>query len=251
MSQTLKLLKVIDRYEVKARLVPGLLSVLVLVPGGVALRLLMRSSGSQGLAVDVGVGAVIGLGLAYAASAAGNRLQQRLWLRWPFDSPTNRYLHLADPSASQQQKSICYQAIRALTGLDIESATKAGDPRQLDLVINDAVRDLRHQFRSSPHAGLLQTHNEDYGFARNLTGLRVFWLPASLASCGAAWWAWKNNLSDLTWLVAASLVVVLALIVFFFLLTYVRVKAQSYVDSFVATLSSYGAGTRSEVGDAR
>jgi hypothetical protein len=125
------------------------------------------------------------------------------------------------------------------------------DPHQLDLVINDAVRDLRHEFRSSAHGGLLQTHNEDYGFARNLTGLRVFWLPASLASCAAAWWAWSNNISDLTWPVAASLVAVLSVSAFFILPTYVRVKAQTYANSFVATLSSCRRGRQSVVEDAR
>ena len=130
------------------------------------------------------VGAV---GLAYGASAAGRHFEKRLWPRWPHDTPTHRWLHPEDAHCSQQQRRRWFEAIGKVVHLDIAEAAASGDRCELELVINDAVRELRHRFRHTNEIGLLDTHNEDYGFARNLAGLRVFWLPVSAVSGGISW----------------------------------------------------------------
>lgn len=237
MAQVLKLLHLSDRYEIKARLLPGLLSVAVLLPGAAAAGVPFLDT-PQRLALGVGFGVVLAVALAHAASAAGNRLQRRLWPRWPFDSPTHRYLHPDDRSCSEQQKAIWYEAIRGLLGLDIPAAATSTEPHELELVINDAVRFLRHRFRSSPHSGLLQIHNEDYGFARNLAGLRSVWFGGSLASTGTSWSAWSLGTTEITWPVVSSLIAAMAVLALILLPGYVRAKANTYADSFVAMLTS-------------
>ena len=118
------------------------------------------------------------VGLAYAASAVGRNYEKRLWPRWPHDAPTHCWLHPDDTHASQEQRQFWYRAIKQLLELDISNVATQGDTKELERVINDAVRGLRHQFRLTNVDGLLSTHNEDYGFARNLGGA-TFVLGAS------------------------------------------------------------------------
>ena len=124
-------------YERKGRLLPGLLTAMTLVPLGAAF-------GSPPghwfdlAATGIGLWAVCGVGISHLSSAAGNRLQRRLWPKWPHDAPTNRWLHPDDSTRSKQQKRLLYEAIKRLTHFDIEAATQQ-QPAELDAVINDSV----------------------------------------------------------------------------------------------------------------
>ena len=71
-----------DHYERKTRFLPAVLSVLPLLPmsaalGGPFLEWVELLLGGGGL------GAVVAVGLSHTASAMGNRLQEKLWPRWP------------------------------------------------------------------------------------------------------------------------------------------------------------------------
>ena len=237
LKSALNILKLTDRYERKARLLPALLSCAVILPGLTAL-----GSGYIGWVPSLSLGgalAVVGaVGLAYGASAAGRHFEKRLWPRWPHDAPTHRWLHPEDAHCSQQQRRRWFEAIGKVVHLDIAEAAASGDRCELELVINDAVRELRHRFRHTNEIGLLDTHNEDYGFARNLAGLRVFWLPVSAVSGGISWATYFVTGNGLALGVASSLVLVLALLLFFILPGYVRQRADRYAESFFGVLTS-------------
>ena len=180
--------------------------------------------------------AVCAVASSYAASAAGRRYERKLWPRWPHDAPTNRWLRPGDSSGSQQQKRLWYEAIKRLAGLDIPIVAAQGDEAELERIINDAVSVLRHQFRDTKFNGLLATHNEDYGFARNLMGLGIFWLPAAGASLVATWTAYLAGAAPIIWALAASAVLVLCVVFFLVLPGYVRQRAERYTESFFGTL---------------
>jgi|SRR3972149_1901975 len=248
MGSALDLLKLTDRYERKARLLPALLSVLALAPAAGALSP-DSLTWLVSLPIGLGVVAVCAVGLSYAASAAGRRYELLLWPHWPDDSPTNRWLHPDDTASSQQQKQLWYDAIKRLVGLDIPDTVGRGDESEVKQVINDAVRTLRHEFRNTEHSGLLASHNEDYGFARNFAGLRVFWLPASVASVVATWAAYLFMESALMWGVLALVILSLSLLLLCIMPGYVRQRAERYAESFFGTLSAVdkAAGDRSSV----
>ena len=235
MGTVLDLLKLTDRYERKARLLPALLSCLTVVPGMTAL-----SSSFLGwipsLSVGSGLAVVAAVGLTYGASAAGRQYERTLWPRWPYDAPTNRWLHPEDGSCSQEQKRLWHGAVKRLVKLDIAGAASLGDEKNLELIINDAVRTLRHQFRLTKASGLLATHNEDYGFARNLAGLRLFWLPTSIASSVAAWIVYITTGTGLALGIAALVTLAICLGLLYALPAYVRQRAERYAESFFGTL---------------
>ncbi len=165
-----------DRYERKARLRPALLAVLPLSLAA-AWPLTAQAEWSSTL----GVGALIHLALAvmvgHLARAAGVRVERR-FVAEHGGLPTNRWLRPTDATKSEQQRRQWYDAIRRLTGFDIE-ASALTSAEECDRVIADATRRARDLVRERPEAKLVAIHNEDYGFVRNLQGLMPLWL----ASC--------------------------------------------------------------------
>ena len=235
MRPILTILHLTDHYERKARLLPALLSFLVVLPPIAAV-----STNAFTKLVGISTGgvlfAVISVGLAYLASAAGRHYEKKLWPNWPFDAPTNRWLHPNDTYCSREQKELWYRAIKFQTGLDIHEVAAKEDEPDLDRVINDAVRTLRIRFRQAGQGGLLSTHNIDYGFARNLAGLRTFWFPASVASVGATWALYFTTQSGLFWAIIASVVLLICLCALRILPAYVRQRADRYAESFFGAL---------------
>ncbi|MXZ94962.1 MAG: hypothetical protein F4Y99_03440 [Acidimicrobiaceae bacterium] len=241
----LNLPKLIDRYEIKARLLPALLACLPMVPGLAAL-------GSEGLdwdpslAVESGIVSILWLGLCYLASAAGNHYQRRLWPRWPHDAPTNRWLHPDDTHLSTQQKLIHYKQILDLVGLDIQHASKTSDSTELEQTINDAVRNLRLRLKSINGRTLLQIHTEDYGFARNFAGMVPFWIFFSILSAALAWVAYFRSDSGLSWAVVATIALVIAIAIVSPLKRFVRQRAEQYADTFLGTMAEVHNGYHSQ-----
>ncbi|MDY0170709.1 MAG: hypothetical protein RBS80_29475 [Thermoguttaceae bacterium] len=225
-----------DEYERKARFLPAVLSILVLLPVGMAFGVPVMEF-VRALLAGVGATAVLAVGLSHAASAMGNRLQRKLWPDWPFDAPTNQWLLPGDPSRSIQQKEQWYAAIQRLTGLDIPEAAATEDERELTRVINDAVTALRSRLCKAPGADLLRLRNVEFGYARNLTGLRPLWVLGSILSCAGCWIAATWFGGSVLWaLVASVLVLVLPVLGFTVLPGYVRQKAGFYAEAFFAAM---------------
>lgn len=168
MTAVLSLLSLSDRYERKARLLPGLIAVLpIAVTVGDFLHAGMTWYTAIGL--GTGLGAIVGIALSHTARAMGARLEDQLKQRWS-GLPTTRWLRPDDPTHSKEQKEIWRKAIKKLTGL--EPPSEDSDQGAGDRLRDDAVRQLRYKLRESPKAKLVATHNEEYGFARNIAGLR-------------------------------------------------------------------------------
>jgi hypothetical protein len=119
-NAALKFFSIESPYRRVARFYPALVSIAMLLPAAIMLGIplsgwMVAMSAGGGLAISA---AAIAL-LSHFAAAAGNRMQARLYPRWPHDSPTNLRLHPADGSCSKQQKEKWYKTILQLTGIDI------------------------------------------------------------------------------------------------------------------------------------
>jgi len=228
-----------DEYERKARFIPGVLTALPLLPVSVAY------GGSLGewvrvLLLGVGTGAVISVGISHLTSAFGNRLQNEIWPDWPYDSPTNRWLHPDDKTVSTQQKERWYKAFKRIVGLDIEAALRKHDPNEMKAIINDAVKAMRDRLWKVPEAERLRLHNIDYGFARNLTALRPLWITFAIGSALGCWagYLWYGH--SLLWPTISTIIAVVSLPVGFSILPgYVHQKANFYAESFFGAVVAY------------
>ena len=83
-------------------------------------------------------------------------------------------------------------------------------------------------------------HNIDYGFARNLTGMRAIWVGFTLASTTAYWIAYFLADKDvLMWAIVSTLLALMLIPLAFWVLPgYVRTKATYYAESFFGTLTA-------------
>jgi len=243
-NAVLSFLNLSDEYERRARLLPAALSILVLMPMAIAFGVPLLEWVTTLLA-GVGLGAVLALGISHLASAMGNRLQRVLWPNWPHDAPTHRWLHPGDANRSKQQKEQWYAAIHRLTGLDIAATSAAGDQAEVDRVINDAVTTMRTKLWKTPQADLVRVRNVEYGYARNLTGLRLLWLAGAIASCVGSWVAYWCFTGTLLWpVVSTALVLLLPFLAFLVLPGYVRQKADYYAEGFFGALMELDQGGR-------
>jgi len=222
-----------DRYERKARLLPGLL--LAAGPALTAGALIQELS-----AWYTAVGAVIGVEflaaivLGHYARARGRATEESLWASWG-GPPTTRWLRPNDTSCSDQQKSKWRAAIKRQTGMTIPaSVPKDGKDASIDQAIAEATRQLRYALRSKSNAAILQSHNEDYGFARNLYGVRFLWVTLALlcvAGCGVAF---ALGMKPFAAIAIALTVLAVSCLVANELPKYVRRCADRYAESLFA-----------------
>ena len=223
-----------SHYERKARLLPGLLCAMSLLPLAAAFGTPL-GHWLELAATGLGLWAVCGVGISHLSSAAGNRLQRKLWPRWPYDAPTNQWLHPENTTKSAQQKQLMYKAIKRLTSLDIQSAAKQG-PGELEAVINDAVSRLRYRLVGSAQAMRLDVHNADYGFARNIAGLRAVWLSLLALSVAGCWLGYFRFGSALSWALIASALLVMGIPLAMGSTQYVRERPWHHAESFFSSV---------------
>ena len=131
----------------------------------------------------------------------------------------------------------------SLVQIDIQKAVDAAGPDELKATINDAVKALRSKMWKTPEAERVQLHNVDYGFARNLTGLRSVWMTFALISLVGCWYAYIWETGAILWALVSTTIALGALAMAILLPAYVRKRAHYYAESFfgaVAALSASG-----------
>jgi hypothetical protein len=160
-----------DSYGRKARLYPSLLAVLApLVTVLAWVPVLM--TGTAGASI---VGITAGCGLLYALSVfarrAGKRVEKRLlaaWGGWPTTLMLrHRQSALPKPTLQRYHHYLAEGAQLKIPSLEKE----ARDPLGSDAVYASAVQWLKEQRRGDDHA-LVHRENAEYGFRRNLLGLK-------------------------------------------------------------------------------
>jgi len=231
-----------DHYERKARFLPAVLTVLPLLPlsaafGGPLLEWLKLLGAGAGLA------AVVAVAVSHVASACGNRFQDKIYPDWPHDAPTNRWLHPDDTSVSGQQKQRWYGVIKEILKLDIEQEIQAGNTTEIKAVINDVVKELRSRLWKAPEAERVRLHNVDYGFVRNLAGLKPVWQTFALTSLVGCWVAYVWFSGALLWGLVSTGIALGSLALAVILPGYVRRKAHYYAESFFAAVVAIGEET--------
>lgn len=223
-----------DRYERKARLLPGLLlaAVPALTVGAVLQEFAPWHTAASSV---VGVEFLAAILLGQFSRARGRRVEDVLWNAWG-GPPSTRWLRPWDNTCSDQQKAKWRGAIKRLTGLSLPaSVSQGGSQDDVDRLNADATRQLRYALRCKPEAAILATHNEDYGFARNLCGVRWWWVALSLVcliGCGVAF---AFGLRPYLGLAGASAFTVASIFIARELPDYVKRCADRYAESLFAT----------------
>jgi hypothetical protein len=168
-----------DHYTRRARLTPVALAAL---PGALA-ALVWLPAGFTGQRALVGL--LVGAGLmgllAQVARDAGKRKEKALFLEWG-GNPTVRFLrHRDSPNKVLAQRR--HRVLEQRLGIKLPTAEEeARDRKKADDMYEMGVLHLREVTRDQTAFGLLFEENVNYGFRRNMFGLRSPALAIGLTS---------------------------------------------------------------------
>lgn len=219
-----------DRYERKARLLPGLL---VAVGPALTAGALLQELAAWYMAASAALGVefLAAIVLGHYARARGRAVEEKLWASWG-GPPTTRWLRPSDTTCSEQQKVKWRGAIKRLTGMTIPASISAGQTEAgIDQIIGDATRQLRYVLRGKGNTAILQSHNEEYGFARNLYAVRWLWVTLSMLCVGAGGVAFWMGVQPYAALAVSITVLAASVLVGWELPNYVRRCADRYAES--------------------
>ena len=176
----------LDRYTWEARVLPvyltaapAVLAVAATLPEGLNLPL-------------AGASAIVFLPLSYfmsqVASDFGKRLEPALWDSWG-GPPTTRFLRHDNEEFNPATRTRVHAQLRAF-GLRIptDEEEKADRGRALEFY-SSAVDEIRRLTRDSQRFHLVYKGNIEYGFRRNLLGLKQVGLAITVLALVASGWS--------------------------------------------------------------
>jgi hypothetical protein len=160
----------IDKYEIRARIIPGLLLCLpvLITVGAVGLDYFHWLTSILGSAF---ITIVLSYGLSMLLRSGGVALQKKMYKKWG-GPPSTRFLRWSDVNLSDQKKTIIQSKIKKDFKIQLLSKDEESTrPKDADRVINDAFDSIREKLRAKKKVSKLwETHNIEYGFYRNFLG---------------------------------------------------------------------------------
>ena len=155
-------------YSVRARLAPAALTAAPALALGIAGLPLLP--GAQKLWTLVAVGFVTLASLI--ARRAGNHVEPDLFDAWG-GKPTSARLRYRGAGSTQEVERRHEQVARVLGGWPLPNESdEAANPDQADAEYDAAMKRVIARLRNQPSLRLLNVENRNYGFARNLYGLK-------------------------------------------------------------------------------
>ena len=185
--------KFFDKYVWQARVWPGFLTFLPLVMAFFAWDPKIEDAAKPYVSAAVGAG-IIAL-LASVARSAGKKAETCLVKKWGA-LPTTVLLRHSDPTLDQGTKRRYHTAMTKLvpTIKAPSQDQEATDPGAADGVYQAWTRHLIARTREKTKFNLVFAENMEYGFRRNLFGLRPLGIAVSTASAAACGWkTWVNR----------------------------------------------------------
>lgn len=167
----------LDDYERRARLVPGLFALFPIV-------ILLAVFGLRNVpAVSYVLGALTVIGgpvlVAGVVRYYGKKAEAVLWPAWG-GPPTTVLLRLTAPTDNELQRSLWRNAVEQVSGVTLCSLrSERANQHKADVTIETALKRTRDRTRDREMFALLFAENREYGFERNLYGIR--WLGRALS----------------------------------------------------------------------
>ena len=174
-----------DRYSWRARVIPVYVTAMPVV---LALVVWLP----QSLALPTGaITTVVFVPLAFLSSQVGadfgKRLEKRLWQMWD-GPPTTRFLRRSNTEFNAITRGKLYTKLRSI-GLDIPSeGCQERNPRAADTLLEACTLEIIRRTRNREQFPLVYQGLTDYGFRRNLLGLKPFGLALSIVAVLVCLW---------------------------------------------------------------
>ena len=162
----------LDRYSYQAEALPALLAIVpvalfiaAILPEGISLRgLFLKFSPFVALAALSFVASQVGADF-------GRRLEKRLWAKWG-GPPTTRFLRHRNHEYNEITRRAVHDSLMRL-GLKVPTVEEeAQDPKYSDECYAACTAELRRLTRNKRKYPLVHKRLIDYGFRRNMLGLK-------------------------------------------------------------------------------
>ena len=244
-------IRALDAYSLKARYYP---TVITLAPLG--LIVLAAGSGVWDPVRGIVAAIISALGMAFVLDQVGRdqgkKKEPGLHRTWG-GKPSTRMLRHRDATLDAVTRCRYHERLSGLVkGMNIPSAEEeATDPQAADAVYESCAAFLRQKTRGKEFSLLFQ-ENTNYGFRRNLWGMKPAGIAISISGmlgC-VALTTWFFLAGKEEWLVAAMCaavcVALLVLWVLRFTADWVRIPAEEYARQLLAACDSLGGDESAE-----
>jgi len=225
----------LDVYSWRARAFPVYLTIAPLALALVAVL-------PHGLDLSVSGGAAIVFAplaflLGQLGGDFGKRLEKRLWQKWG-GPPTTRFIRHANDEFNPITRERIHEKLRDL-GLRVPSKQEEkDDPARADQYYHACIEELIRRTRDRKKFPLVFENLTDYGFRRNLLGLKPFGLPITAVALSLCLWriwaSWDVQEPPTVAIVAALLGLGILLVwIFWVNEKAVRIAADRYARSLL------------------
>ena len=226
-----------DSYTLQARLMP---TYIVLLPVAVGLQVwLPEGAILERLGTILVAPAPLAILLAQLGRDRGYRLQKQLWTSWGGVLTTQMLRHRRTEGNPVMQQSYHAYIERLFPNLTIPTSEEENaNPQAADRVYEAATRQLIAATRDRDRFPLIYKENVNYGFRRNLWGLRPLGLILSIGGaviCLVRWLLSADPVAppsqNIDWFLACGACLVMAsLWVFWIKRSWVRIPAEAYAE---------------------
>jgi len=174
--------KLFDSYSRQARLFPGLLTLFPIILTAIAWfpRLVTSSWGAT--LVTIGTSCGLLYGLSVLSRSRGKKVEKRLLAKWG-GWPTTLWLRHRDENLPPPVRARYHAFFARSVPLFVTPTEQQeiADPKATDQAYGSAVKWLQERCRGKAFP-LVEKENAEYGFRRNLLGLKPIGLSACLAA---------------------------------------------------------------------
>ena len=192
-----------DAYSFRARILPVYLTLAPVV-------LLLAAVVPEGLKLPLGgaaalVSAPISFLLGQVGADFGKRLEKSLWTKWG-GPPTTRFLRHGNSEFNEVTRGRVHAKLRQL-GLHVPTREEQEqDKRAADMHYQSCTEDLIRRTRDTRTFPLVFKGLTEYGFRRNLLGLKAFGVSLTVVGVGGSTWSTYTAWTVTNELPAVSLV---------------------------------------------
>lgn len=160
-----------NSYNLKARVYPVILTIVPIIIIGIAYSLHLKSY--YQLLSSFGVTTASYFLLSQLGRDKGKAIEKEMWKKWN-GAPTTQILRYSDDSIDKHTKIKYHQKLKELTniGNEINEEFEKISPKEADEIYQSWSKYLISKTRDSKKYNLLFQENINYGFRRNLFGLK-------------------------------------------------------------------------------
>lgn len=170
-----------DEYDRRARIYPALLAVAPLSITGVVLGITSPEWWSAVASVAVASG--FWFLAAQVGRSPGKRLEPGLWATWGGPPTTILLRHRDNPNRVHLER--VHVRVASVAGFPMPTASdEEASPETADETYEAATRELIAKTRDPARFALLFKENINYGFRRNMLGLRPWGIAACIVAAG-------------------------------------------------------------------